>query len=181
MNFWRRIPGNEIGWHLNMEIMKRLILVRHGKSSWDNNLPDEKRPLKKRAYNDAARVLKTFKEFQSDNLTLWSSPAVRAYTTAKIFKDALHIPDEKFSVKKELYTFDEAHLLSVVKSCSDEVKKLMIFGHNPGMTALVNKLGDKSVDNLPTTGLCVIDFESDTWKDIKNGKTLLQLFPKKLR
>ncbi|SKB85679.1 phosphohistidine phosphatase [Salegentibacter holothuriorum] len=161
--------------------MKQLILVRHGKSSWENNLPDEKRPLKKRAYSDAALVLKTFKEFKSGDLVLWSSPAVRAYTTAKIFKEELQIPDTSFKVKKELYTFDEVQLLSVIKSCSREVEKLMVFAHNPALTSLVNKLGDKTLDNLPTTGLCVIDFDIDNWNDLKNGKTLLQLFPKNLR
>ena len=101
--------------------MKQLILVRHGKSSWENNIPDEKRPLKKRAYNDAAVVLKTFKEFVGGNLTLWSSPAVRAHTTAKLFKEKLQIPDERFTVKKDLYTFDENQLLSVIKSCPNEL------------------------------------------------------------
>ncbi len=161
--------------------MKRLILVRHGKSSWENNLPDEKRPLKKRAYNDADVVLKTFKEFQSQDLTLWSSPAVRANTTAKLFKDELQIPDDKFIVKKELYTFDDDHLLSIIKTCPESIETLLVFGHNPAMTSLVNRLGDKPIDNLPTTGLCVIDFDSNNWKDIKTGKTLLQLFPKNLR
>lgn len=161
--------------------MKRLILVRHGKSAWGNHLPDEKRPLKKRAYNDAAVVLKTFKEFTSEDLTLWSSSAVRAQSTAKLFKEELQIPDDKFSVKKELYTFDETQLLSEIKNCPNEIEKLMVFGHNPAMTGLVNKLGDKALYNLPTTGLCVIDFDSENWKDLKTGKTLLQLFPKNLR
>ncbi|MBZ9632514.1 histidine phosphatase family protein [Salegentibacter sp. LM13S] len=161
--------------------MKRLILVRHGKSSWEKNLPDEKRPLKKRAYNDADVVLKTFKEFQSEDLTLWSSPAVRANTTAKLFKDELQIPDDKFTIKKEIYTFDDDNLLSILKTCPESIKTLMVFGHNPAMTSLVNRLGDKSLDNLPTTGLCVIDFDSNNWKDIQTGKTLLQLFPKNLR
>jgi len=161
--------------------MKRLILVRHGKSSWENNLPDEKRPLKKRAYHDAEVVLKNFKEFQSGNLTLWSSPAVRANTTAQLFKEELEIPDNRFTVKKELYTFDENQLLAIINGCPDNIEKLMVFGHNPAMTGLVNQLGDKALDNLPTTGLCVIDFESDSWANIKNGKTLLQLFPKNLR
>jgi len=161
--------------------MKQLILVRHGKSSWENNLPDEKRPLKKRAYKDAEVVLKTFKEFNTGILTLWSSPALRAHTTAKLFKEDLQIPDERFTVKKELYTFDDDQLLSVIKSCPKEIEKLMVFGHNPAMTSIVNRLGDKPLNNLPTTGLCVIDFETDNWKDITTGKTLLHLLPKNLR
>ena len=126
-------------------------------------------------------LLKTFKEFKSGDIKLWSSPAVRAHTTAKLFKEDLQISDRDFVVKNALYTFDEDQLLSVIKSCSNEVEKLMVFGHNPAMTGLVNSLGDKPIDNLPTTGLCAIDFEIKSWNELKNGKTLLQLFPKNLR
>jgi phosphohistidine phosphatase len=51
----------------------------------------------------------------------------------------------------------------------------------PAMTGVVNELGDKTFDNIPTTGLTVIDFENSGWKDISNGKTILNLFPKNLR
>lgn len=161
--------------------MKRLVLVRHGKSSWDNDLPDHKRPLKKRAYNDAEDVLKAFKHFYEPGGLFWSSPAVRANTTANIFKEKLNVPEKDFMVKEELYTFNQNDLLSVIRACPDVTDKLFVFGHNPAMTILVNSLGDKKIDNLPTTGLCVIDFQVDSWKDIKKGKTILTLLPKNLR
>ncbi|WP_026934912.1 SixA phosphatase family protein [Christiangramia echinicola] len=161
--------------------MKRLILVRHGKSSWDNNLPDHKRPLKKRAYNDAEVVLNTFQNFHQPGALFWSSYAVRAHETAKLFKERLNIADVDFKVKEDLYTFNQNELLSEIKSCDDSRDKLIVFGHNPAMTILVNSLGDKKMDNLPTTGLCVIDFQVDSWKDIRQGKTILTLLPKNLR
>lgn len=161
--------------------MKRLILVRHGKSSWDNNLPDHKRPLKKRAYNDAEVVLNAFQNFHDPGGMFWSSHAVRAHETAKLFKERLNVADSDFQVKQELYTFNQNDLLSVIQSCTNDIEKLMVFGHNPAMTILVNSLGDKKIDNLPTTGLCVIDFPVDSWKDIRKGKTLLTLLPKNLR
>ena len=161
--------------------MKRLILVRHGKSSWEHDLPDHKRPLKKRAYNDAELVIKTFKQFFQKPVKFWSSPAVRAHETAKLFKKALQIEDEQFKVKQELYTFNASELLKIIKSCDSNIEKLAVFGHNPALTELVNRLGDKKIDNLPTTGLCVIDFETDDWNLIENGKTILTLLPKNLR
>jgi phosphohistidine phosphatase len=57
----------------------------------------------------------------------------------------------------------------------------MVFGHNPAMTNLVNNLGDSYVENVPTTGLTVIDFETNSWENLKTGKTILSLFPKNLR
>ncbi len=161
--------------------MKRLVLVRHGKSSWEHNVADHKRPLKKRAYDDAEVVLKTFKEFYKFSASFWSSPAVRALETAKIFKKELEIPDEDFKVVDELYTFNQNELLHLIRSCDDNIHKLVVFGHNPAMTILVNSLGDQAIDNLPTTGLCVIDFDVDSWKDISQGKTILTLLPKNLR
>lgn len=161
--------------------MKRLVLIRHGKSSWDNNLPDHKRPLKKRAYNDADVVIKAFRHFYEPGALFWTSYAVRAHETAKLFKKGLNIPDNDFKVLEELYSFNQNDLLSVIKSCTDERDHLFVFGHNPAMTILVNSLGDKKIDNLPTTGLCVIDFEATSWNDIRKGKTILTLLPKNLR
>ena len=161
--------------------MKKLILVRHGKSSWKYDLPDDERPLKKRAYKDADLVIKGLKGVLDKPVTLWSSYAVRALNSAKIFKDQLEIEDSNFEVKEELYTFDKDKLINVIQSCEKDIDQLMVFGHNPAMTEAVNSLGDASFDNVPTTGLTLIEFETDTWKDLKRGKTLLYLFPKNLR
>ena len=161
--------------------MKRLILVRHGKSSWDNDLPDHKRPLKKRAYKDAEVVLNAFDHFYEGGAHFWSSYAVRANETARLFKERLKVAEEDFEVKEELYTFNQNELLSIIQSYSGDKDQLVVFGHNPAMTILVNSLGDKKIDNLPTTGLCVIDFDVDSWKEIRKGKTILTLLPKNLR
>ncbi len=161
--------------------MKRLILVRHGKSSWKNNLPDDQRPLKKRGYRDAELVIKAFLTYRNEPLTMWSSYAVRALTTARIFQEKLGVADADFEVKNELYTFNGSQLLKTITTCDDAVETLMVFGHNPAMTSVVNQLGDQEFDNIPTTGLSVIEFETDSWKDLKDGKTILYLFPKNLR
>lgn len=161
--------------------MKRLILVRHGKSSWEHNLPDDQRPLKKRGKKDGMLVANAFEKHFIKPVTVWSSPAIRALDTAKIFKQVLNIEDSDFNIKSSLYTFDSRDLLNHIQNCDPTIDNLMVFGHNPAMTNVVNTLGDLYVDNVPTTGLTVIDFQSDNWKNLKNGKTILSLFPKNLR
>ena len=161
--------------------MKRLILVRHGKSSWDNDLPDRERPLKKRGFGDGKLVAEAYKKQLGNPELVWTSDATRAHTTANIFKDILEIPDNTFHVKPRLYTFDERDLLHIIKGCEDSVDSLMVFGHNNAMTSLVNALGDKFVDNVPTTGLTIIDFDVPRWTKISEGKTILTLFPKHLK
>ena len=160
--------------------MKRLILVRHGKSSWEHELTDDKRPLIKRGIKDGELIAKAFEKFFNKPAILWSSPAVRALETAKIFKKKLQIEDQVFFIRSGLYTFDKNDLLKQIESCDPEVQTLMVFGHNPAMTGLVNELGNRYFDNIPTTGLTIIDFETKSWKELKKGKTVLNLFPKDL-
>ena len=79
--------------------MKRLILVRHGKSSWDYDVPDDERPLKERAFNDADTVISAVKDQIKEPFTIWSSYAKRALTTAKIFQEKLDVPAASFEIK----------------------------------------------------------------------------------
>ena len=64
---------------------KTLTLLRHGKSSWEYNLQDQFRPLKKRAYNDIALVYSHFKNHLNDDVVFKASHALRAETTAREF------------------------------------------------------------------------------------------------
>ncbi len=160
--------------------MKRLILVRHGKSSWKHEVTDDKRPLTKRGIKDGESIAKAFEKYFNKPVIVWSSPAIRALKTAKIFKEKLQIEDQVFFIKTGLYTFDKSDLLKQIESCDSQVQTLMIFGHNPAMTRLVNQLGHKYFENIPTTGLTVIDFDTESWKELLKGKTILNLFPKDL-
>ncbi|UZH55703.1 histidine phosphatase family protein [Salinimicrobium tongyeongense] len=161
--------------------MKKLILVRHGKSSWEEDLPDAERPLKKRAFKDAGLVLNAFSGFHEKPMQMWSSHATRALDTARIFQKRLEVEDKDFTIKKELYTFEVNSLRELITSCEDDVDTLMVFGHNPAITGVANQLGDQHFGNVPTTGLCLIEFEANKWQEIKDGKTVLYLFPKNLR
>lgn len=158
--------------------MKKLILVRHGKSSWDNPLEDKKRPLKPRGEKDATLIAEAFEPHFTEPIKLYTSKAVRAKTTAEIFKIILEIDDSDFQTTDELYTFDAEKILEFIKKQDDSEEQLMLFGHNPAFTVLVNDLGNRSMNNLPTTGLAVIEFAVEKWSNIEKGETLLTLFPK---
>jgi phosphohistidine phosphatase len=161
--------------------MKRLILVRHGKSSWETNLPDRQRPLKSRGKKDGILVSKAYKETYENPQLVMTSDAVRANTTANIFKATLEIPEDKFIVDPKLYTFDERELKHIIKGCKDSINTLMVFGHNNAMTFLANELGSEYIGNIPTTGLVIIDFKVDRWTQIKEGSTITTIFPKYLK
>jgi len=161
--------------------MKRLILIRHGKSSWETNLPDRQRPLKSRGKTDGILISKAYKESYKNPELVLTSDAVRANTTANIFKATLEIPDDKFIVDPKLYTFDERELKHIIKGCKESVDSLMVFGHNNALTFLANDIGSEYIDNIPTTGLVIIDFKVERWTQIKEGQTIKTIFPKHLK
>ena len=65
-----------------------------------------------------------------------------------------------------LYHATELELLGVIHDQEDYLDGLMLFGHNPGMTYLVNDLSDLDLDNLPTCGVAILQFDVESWTEI---------------
>ncbi len=160
--------------------MKRLILIRHGKSSWDQPLEDHERPLSNRGISNNNIVFEHLQKQLPERFLVWSSSAKRAHDTAKIFNEVNGIPQESTVVKSELYTFDYANLMKSIKKCESSVPNLILFGHNNAITDFVNTFGDKYIDNVPTSGVVMLDFDEEHWNTIDKGRVLITLFPKDL-
>nr|WP_321235267.1 histidine phosphatase family protein [uncultured Psychroserpens sp.] len=161
--------------------MKRIILIRHAKSSWEHQVGDRDRPLKKRGFKDAELVSNAFKGKFVEPDIVFSSPANRAFSTCEIFMKNLNIKTEKLNIAENLYDFGGENVINFLKSVSENYENVMIFGHNHAFTSICNIFGDVYIDNLPTSGLVCISFDANTWPDINNGKTELMIFPRDLK
>jgi len=161
--------------------MKQLILVRHGKSSWDYKVNDKDRPLKERGINDALLVAATFSSNAPVVDAVYSSPANRALHTSMIFLRTFNFHFERFQVTNELYDFSGESVMTFVHSLDARLNTVMIFGHNYAFTNVANQWGNKSIDNVPTSGLVHLKFHTDDWSTIAGGMTEKFLFPKQLK
>lgn len=161
--------------------MKTIIFVRHGKSSWDYQVEDKDRPLKERGINDAHRVAQQLKGSDYEIDGAFSSPANRALHTGMIFMRTLNFDFEKFQVTNQLYDFSGESVHGFLKNLSDRLSTILIFGHNYAFTSLVNMLGDDYIENLPTAGMAILEFDIARWGDLKRGKTVQITVPKELR
>jgi phosphohistidine phosphatase len=162
--------------------MKRLFLIRHAKSSWDNpNLPDIKRPLNDRGQRDAPRMAKRLKEKEITPDFMITSPAVRAMATAEALADILRYTQSKIKTDSDLYHADEDTLLRVVQNLSDKYDTVMLFGHNPGLTDFAERLTNVLIRNIPTCGIVACSFLISSWREVNWGKAKLDFFdfPKK--
>lgn len=161
--------------------MKELILVRHGKSSWDFDVSDRDRPLKLRGIGDAHLIARTVETDFSIPDAVFSSPANRALHTCMILVRELKIPLNRVQVVPELYDFGGGGLRAFVHKLDDSLQRVMLFGHNHAMTHTANAWGDRYIDNVPTSGYVHLEFGDTAWKDINFGKTRQVLFPKELK
>lgn len=163
--------------------MKTLILIRHGKSSWAYpDLEDFYRPLKPRGINDAFAI---GEELQKQDIfpdLILSSPAIRAMNTAIIIARKLDFPIQRIRANESIYEVSVHELQRIISNVEENVDTLMLFGHNPSFTNLVNRLQDSPLDNLPTCGTISIDLEVDSWADVSHamGSVTLKLFPREL-
>src|SRR5690606_7654736 len=110
-----------------------------------------------------------------------SSDANRAKTTAELLISNLNIDVNLLKLNPDLYDFSGEKLLKTIKSTDNKVKSLMVFGHNHAITFFVNKFGDRYIDNVPTCGVVIIEFDIQDWGNLKPGKTIKTIFPRGLK
>jgi phosphohistidine phosphatase len=147
--------------------MKTLVIVRHGKSSWDDpSLSDHQRPLAKRGLKDAPKMGARLADWGPPIDRVISSSAVRALTTAELVLQEMGLPWDEIQVEDALYHATEYEMLELIHDQEDYLDGLMLFGHNPGMTCLVNDLSDLDLDNLPTCGFVILQFNVESWSEI---------------
>ena len=132
------------------------------------NLSDEERPLNKRGNEDAPKMGERLaaRGFQPDKMI--SSPAVRARTTAEKIAKELSYPLNKIELVEELYAARVQDWLDQIYGLPVEVDSAIIFGHNPEITALVCLLSRHQIDNVPTCGMGIFEYEVKAWRDLES-------------
>lgn len=164
--------------------MKTLTLLRHAKSSWnDSSLSDRDRPLNGRGKRDAPIMGRRVVEAGIRPSLIVSSPAVRAWTTAKIVAGEIGYPTEFLHREDDLYLASLGTLLDIVSAQENDFNNVMIVAHNPGLTDFANYLSPGLTSNLPTAGVVSVSIEQDDWNlhERPACKLLVYDYPKKAK
>jgi len=164
--------------------MKKLTLIRHGKSSWDDpSLSDWERPLNDRGKKDILLIGYKLAEENIIPDKIISSSAKRAYDTAKRIAECINYHESEIAITDDIYLAAINQLIQIIQNLNDDWKHVFLFGHNPYFTEFANMFGKININNLPTTGIYQITFYCDKWEDISkdNGKNTYFLTPKELK
>jgi phosphohistidine phosphatase len=161
--------------------LRRLYLLRHAKSSWDDaGLADHDRPLAPRGRKATKLIAEHLRREKIKPDLILCSSARRARETL----DGISAPfgeDVRVEFEKELYGASERDLLDRLHRVPDEVGSAMLVGHNPAMHALALNLAGKGGEDsaieqkCPTGALATFEFEG-SWGEIERGGATLAGF-----
>ncbi len=129
--------------------MHRLLLMRHARAAWSQDEADQERSLSERGRLEAQQMGQRLCARQFKPRTLICSPASRAWETAEIVGRLLGFDAQQIIRVDELYLASPDTLISQIQTHADS-QNLMVVGHNPGLTSVVNRLAAGRIDNMPT-------------------------------
>lgn len=170
--------------------MKRLAVLRHAKSSWDQlELEDFDRPLSERGRKAAKRMGAELSHRGFDVDLVLASSAARVRETIDGVREKFEF-DAPIVFEPRIYLADEHRLLAIVRQLSESVRRPLIVGHNPGLERLLLELTRDDEDHLrhriahkfPTGAFALVELPAPRWSKINSGtgKIVELILPKDL-
>lgn len=141
--------------------VKTLVLVRHGKSSWEEDVPDRKRPLAERGKRDAPEMGRRLAKAGVKPDLILSSPACRALSTARLLAEALAYRGD-IALDERVYASDARTLLALIAGLDEGKGCVMLVGHDPEFTALAHHFS-RGITRMPTCAVARFSFEGALW------------------
>ena len=158
--------------------MKRLFLVRHAKAVIGNpSILDHDRKISADGTLDIKKISHYLKNNNLNPDHIISSTSIRTLETINILNKTIN---GKIYTDPLLYNAHVIDVEKIIKDMPDKYDSLMIVGHNPSMTNLINRISNINIDYVPTSGIGIVDFNCG-WKSINNNGILFDfIYPKKL-
>jgi phosphohistidine phosphatase len=155
---------------------KRLALLRHAKSSWnDPDLDDHDRPLNGRGRRAAAQMGRYLQQRGIAPAVVLCSSAVRTRQTLELLELA---GEPRVLYETELYGASAGELLRRLRRLDDTVPSVLLIGHNPGMhdlaVALTGDHDGAAIADFPTAALAELSAPIARWPDLEPGTATLE-------
>jgi phosphohistidine phosphatase len=157
--------------------MKKLLLLRHAKSSWaDASLPDFERPLNERGQRSAPLIGKFMRQRKIQPDLIICSPARRTRETIALVLEAAGIQTET-RYDERIYEATTSRLIEIISEIEDDKREVMLVGHNPGFENLLERLTGQA-ERMPTAALAMVILNADTWSEAAAKGGYLEEFVK---
>jgi len=142
--------------------MIRMILMRHAKSSWEDDVADFDRPLNRRGLRDAPRIAAELSERGWCPDVVVHSAAMRTTQTWELM--ASHFPEvDQVVSSKSLYHGSPADIRTVAENLPTSCGTSLIIGHNPGWELAVHQLSSQNV-RMTTANAALFENDASHWE-----------------
>jgi phosphohistidine phosphatase len=162
---------------VDTEHPRRLVLLRHAKSDWPEDVADHDRPLAARGRRDAPLAGRWLARHGHAPDAVICSTARRARETWDLAAGALEAtPAVRF--ESRVYGATVLALLMLVREIPDEQSVVAIVGHNPGLAELAVGLAappPQPPASFPTAAIAVLGLPG-TWSNAGPGEARLLAF-----
>lgn len=157
-----------------MSFLKTFVICRHAKADYPVGVADIDRPLKERGRRDAKNLGELLAEHEFEPDVILCSPATRARETAEIVAEAIDY-EEEIDVRREIYFDGKSEINALLTGLPSDVQKVMVFGHNPVITELVQHwLQAQHLYDLPTCAMACFESRAVDWAQISPYNTSLR-------
>jgi phosphohistidine phosphatase len=158
--------------------MKTLYLVRHGSAEEKiEGSPDASRSLTDSGIMEIKDIAKKMKNSAEYPDLIISSPAIRAFETARIIANKLKYPQEKIEIQTLLYEADKVSApAAFIKQLNPGLNSVCLVGHNPLLTDLARNLCTSFSGDIPKGGILSLEIPGDIWSAIDRATTKVKFF-----
>ncbi len=154
--------------------MKQLALARHGHAApFESEASDHARPLSRRGWADVAAVGHRLLRHPWQPELIVTSSALRTLETAHCLAQAWQLGEAAISVDRRLYQANVAEWLLVARELPPGANKVVLVGHNPGVSEFARCLlpGQLTAGFAPGT-IVKLDLDISEWSDLAPGQVL---------
>ncbi|MEA1938840.1 MAG: histidine phosphatase family protein [Pseudomonadota bacterium] len=151
--------------------MKKLFILRHAKSSWDDpDIDDHERPLAPRGARAGTLIGRHLKN-------IGINPDLILCSTAKRARDTLHLVLAQLDsntdplYERSLYMCGAQGWIQRLRGVPETFNTVLVVGHNPDLHELAAAMAvtgdedaiDSVMTKMPTAGLAEFDLDMDAW------------------
>ncbi len=156
--------------------MKQLALARHGHAApFESEASDHARPLSRRGWSDVIAVGHRLLRCPWQPELIVTSSALRTLETARCLAQAVSLGESAITVDRRLYQATVAGWLRVARELPNRANKVVLVGHNPGVSDFARWLqaGQPEAGFSPGT-IVRLDLEISDWSELAPGRVLTQ-------
>ncbi|MEV4612153.1 histidine phosphatase family protein [Kitasatospora sp. NPDC049258] len=170
---------------MSADTPRRIIVLRHARADWPNQVADHERPLADRGRAQATEAGQWLVDSGINPDHVLCSTALRTRETWKLVAHELPKRHRRTVFEERVYEASPGQIIEVLQETPDDTADVLLVGHNPGVLGLTQVLagddGDQEALNrlrlngFPTGAIAVLSF-TGPWKGVEPGVAKLDSY-----